>query len=102
LALCVLLYHCSSAAEEVDRRRGSPAPVLLNETRGLERTLGDQGVGVVCAESQQVGITRGAVRLVVPEREEQRALEQEAVGVGRGGDAAEQPLPGEAVQQQVV
>ena len=50
---------------------------------------------------QQVGVPSRAVRQVVPERDEHCILEDEAVGMGRDGQAIQRPLQRETDQYQV-
>ena len=40
----------------------------------------NDAIGIVWTEAQQAGVARGAVRLVVPEREQQGAFEQKTIG----------------------
>jgi hypothetical protein len=63
---------------------------------------GDQVHLIVGAEAQQVGVSGRAVRGVLPQRKEQGAFEQEAVGMGRHPDASQQALHAKPVEQQVV
>ena len=61
-----------------------------------------EGFGHRCqvtrAEAEQIGVARGPVGHVVPEREQQRALEQKAVRVLRLGHAVEDALQRESHQ----
>jgi len=59
------------------------------------------GTQVARPEAQQVCIASRPVRHVVPQVEQQRALEQEAIGMRRPAKAVEDALQGEAHQHLV-
>jgi hypothetical protein len=65
----------------------------------LAERLDEHGIGHV-SEPQQVGISRGPQRLAEPGQEKQGPLEHEAIGVGRDREAIQEPLGGEAGQDE--
>jgi hypothetical protein len=80
---------------------GSKTMPSFRSMAAMSRKI-DQAVGIVGAKPRQVGVACGAVGLVVPERKQQCALEQEAICVWGDGNAAQQAPQREAVQQQAV
>ena len=66
---------------DANRCRIENDAVVGRDRRDVSENTGHRA-GIARPESQQVGVPRRAVRQVVPERKEQRALEDEAVGVG--------------------
>ncbi len=65
-----------------DRCRIEDNAILDLDAGDVPEGLGDR-VEITGAEAEQVRVAGGAVRHVVPEGEEQRTLEQEAIGMGR-------------------
>jgi len=66
---------------DANRRRIENDTVVDRDRRDVSENAGHRA-GIARPETQQVGVPRRAVRQVVPERKEQRALEDKAVSVG--------------------
>lgn len=84
----------------LDRTRIERDAILHLDPADLaERRHG--GVDVVRAEPQQVRIARRPMRLVVPQRKQQRTLEQVVGGMRRDRQPVQQPLQSIVGQRQV-
>lgn len=89
-------------ADLLDRDRGGLKfnAVVNSHGSDVAKGLGDR-CQIARTEAEQVGVARGPVGHVVPEREQQRALEQKAVRVLRLGHAVKDALQRESHQHLV-
>lgn len=80
-----------------DRGRVENDAVLDRDAGDVAEGL-DHGFQIARAEAEQVGVARGPVRHVVPEREQQRALEQKSIRMLGLAQAIEDALQRETDQ----
>ena len=83
-----------------DRSRVEHDTVVHEHCSDVAEHVG-HGLFVARPETQEIGVARGSVRHVVPEREQQRALEDEAVGMGGTAQAIQKTLQRKAHQHLV-